>query len=132
MQIIAALILGCSALQLVFVFADAAELPPYYMSDDNVLLESVGGGPGYQGARASTTSDSAVRPPPWVTDAKTQFYGCCSPVIASTSLIRPVVGGRGDVNIIVDWGPRHQGERACTTNDFGFTYVATNHRRIRM
>ena len=56
--------------------------------------------------------------------------GCC-PIIVThppvkakkASVIQPVTGYRGNVAIIVDWGPKFPWGRACTTSDRGFMYV---------
>ena len=107
-QITAALILGCSALQLLFVFADAAGLPPYAA---------------YQGGRAYTTSDWAVRPP-WDKDAEMELsYGCCTPHIERISYIRTEKGVLGKIQIIVGQDPRNRGKDCTPGEDSDFTYV---------
>ena len=46
--------------------------------------------------------------------------GCCPTIVTHSSVIQPVTGYRGNVAIIVDWGPRYDWGRACTTSDHGF------------
>ena len=117
MQITAALILGCSALQLLFFFANAAAWPPF--SDENV------------------ETDSAIIPPPWNEEANTQFYlprwneeantqfyGCCSPKIDDSISFIEAVGREAYVNIFVDGSHRRYREgRTCSVKDDAFTYV---------
>lgn len=104
MQITAALILGCSALQLLFFFANAAAWPPY-------LDETA-------------ETDSAVIPPPWNEEVNTQFYGCCSPKIDESISFIEAVGRQGYVNIFVDRSHRRYREgRTCSIKDDAFTYV---------
>jgi hypothetical protein len=53
--------------------------------------------------------------------------GCCPLIVTNppfkakvSSVIQPVSGYRGNVAIIVDWGPSYPWGRACTTSDHGF------------
>ena len=105
MRITATLILACSAL--LFVVADAADLsrPPSWPWSEDVVADAAG-------------------LPPLSEDAKTEYFGCCSPVIVrANAVIEALYGIYGHVSFNADWGPRHRGRRTCNRNDSSFAYV---------
>ena len=103
LQIIAALILGCSAL----LFINASAFPFPWTEDALPLAET------------ESVHDPRYGEP----------GSCCSPQIVTSpgakksSVIQSVPDYCGEVNIVVDGGPSVRRMRPCDKEEYGFTYV---------